>query len=381
MRVAYDARPLMEKGTGIGRYVRCLLEALVGLEETGEILLWSPREIAKGSILARDPRVKAQVQRGWKGNVWLQFVVPFLVQRHGPDIFHGTLFLSPLAARCPYVVNIYDLTVYRTPDTMEARSKWPLKLLLPSTVARADRILTPSEFTKQEIGARWPQAARKIRVIPGAPCLCFDEPSVVLPGEDAAKVLGRYGVRTPYLLYVGTMEPRKNIVRMLKAFESLHAMGAKDIQFVLVGHRGWGYEEVHRAWESSPVRSSIRYIGYVPDEVLALLYRHALVFLYLSLYEGFGLPPLEAMAAGTCVVASNRASLPECCGEGAVLADPFDVEGLAGILLRLLRDSGLREEYVRKGLVRAKSYNWRESAEKTLAVYRELIRIRSGPSP
>jgi glycosyltransferase involved in cell wall biosynthesis len=373
MRVAYDARPLVKKGTGIGRYVRRLLEALVGLEGTEEILLWSPREIAKGAILGLDPRVREQVQRGWKGNLWLQLVVPILVQRHSPDIFHGTLFLSPLGARCPSVVNIYDLTVYRYPDTMEARSKWPLKLLLPSSVSRADRILTLSEFTKQEIGARWPRAAHKIEVVPGAPCLRFDEPSVGWSGPDAAKILGRYGVRTPYLLYVGTMEPRKNILRMLKAFESLHAMGAEDTQFVLVGHRGWGYEEVHRAWESSPVRSFIRYIGYVPDEVLALIYKHAVLFLYLSLYEGFGLPPLEAMAAGTCVVASNRASLPECLGEGAVLADPFDVEGLAEVLLRLLRDPDLREEYVRRGLLRAKRYSWRESAEKTLAVYREFI--------
>jgi glycosyltransferase involved in cell wall biosynthesis len=168
------------------------------------------------------------------------------------------------------------------------------------------------------------------------------------------------------------MEPRKNIVGLLKAFELLNEMGENRTQLVLVGHEGWGLREVRETWESSPVRSAIRYIGYVPDEVLRLFYRHADLFVFLSLYEGFGLPPLEAMAAGTCVVASNRASLPECLGEAGVQVDPLDVEAVAGILLRLLQDSELRKEYVEKGLERAKSYSWKRSAAKTVSVYREL---------
>ncbi len=372
MQVAYDARPLIEQGTGIGRYVRCLLEALLGFEEMREFLLCSPREIATGDVLARDPRVRELVQKGWKGNVWLQLVVPFLLQRYKPDLFHGTLFLPPLFARRPSVVNIYDLTVYSYPGTMEARNKWPLKMLLPQAVSRVDRIITLSEFTKQEIGERWPSAMHKIEVVPGAPYLSFDALSGVSSEADSEKVLARYGVRSPYLLYVGTMEPRKNIVRLLKAFELLNEMGERGTQLVLVGHEGWGLREVRRAWESSPVRSSIRYIGYVPDAVLGLFYRHADLFVYLSLYEGFGLPPLEAMAAGTCVVASDRASLPECLGEAGVLVDPFDVEAVAGILFRLLRDAGLRRDYVQKGLQRAKRYSWQKSAAKTLAVYREF---------
>ena len=372
MQVAYDARPLIEKGTGIGRYVRCLLEALLGFEEMREFLLCSPREIAMGDVLARDSRVRELVQKGWKGNVWLQMVVPFLLKKHKPDLFHGTLFLLPLLARHPSVVNIYDLTVYRYPGTMEARNKWPLKMLLPRAVSRADRIITLSEFTKQEIGERWPEAMHKIDVVPGAPCLSFDALSGVSSAAEPEKVLARYGVRSPYLLYVGTMEPRKNIVRLLKAFELLNEMGENRTQLVLVGHEGWGLREVREAWESSPVRSSIRYIGYVPDEVLGLFYRHADLFVFLSLYEGFGLPPLEAMAAGTCVVASDRASLPECLGDAGVQVDPLDVEAVAGVLSRLLRDEDLRREYVEKGLERAKSYSWQRSAVKTLGVYREL---------
>jgi glycosyltransferase involved in cell wall biosynthesis len=372
MQVAYDARPLIEKGTGIGRYVRCLLEALLGFEEMREFLLCSPRAIAAGEVLARDSRVRELVQKGWKGNVWLQVVVPFLLRKHAPDLFHGTLFLAPLVSRHPSVVNIYDLTVYRYPGTMEARNKWPLKILLPRAVSRADRIITLSEFTKQEIAERWPEARHKIEVVPGAPYLSSDALSGASSAAEAEKVLARYGVRRPYLLYVGTMEPRKNIVRLVKAFELVNEMGEKGTQLVLVGHEGWGLEEVREAWESSPVRSSIRYIGYVPDEVLGLFYRHADLFVFLSLYEGFGLPPLEAMAAGTCVVASDRASLPECLGDAGVQVDPLDVEAVAGTLFRLLRYAELREEYVGKGLERAKGYSWQRSAEKTLAVYREF---------
>jgi glycosyltransferase involved in cell wall biosynthesis len=373
MRIAYDARPLMEQKTGIGRYVRCYLEALLAYEEVQEIQLCSPREIAKGEALGRDRRVRELVQRGWKGNVWLQLVVPFLLKSCRPDLFHGTLFLSPLLARCPSVVNIYDLTVYRYPNTMEAKNKWPLKILLPRTVSRVDKIVTLSEYTKQEIGDRWPHVSHKIVVVPGAPYLSLEALSGISSESDSEEILARYGVRRPYLLYVGTMEPRKNLLRMLKAFELANGMGAKGVQLVLAGHEGWGLSEVRRAWEASPVRSAVRYIGYVPDEVLGTLYRHADLFLYLSLYEGFGLPPLEAMAAGTCVVASNQASLPECLGHAAVLADPLEPEAVAAILLRLLEDEDLRMEYVEKGLEWVQRYSWQRCAEKTLAVYRELL--------
>jgi glycosyltransferase involved in cell wall biosynthesis len=230
-----------------------------------------------------------------------------------------------------------------------------------------------SEFTKREIGARWPEAMHKIAVIPGAPYLARRRPAAgESSGPDEEKVLERYGVRRPYLLYVGTMEPRKNVVRLLKAFETLGRRGVKGVQLVLVGHEGWGGGELQRARESSPVRDFIRYLGYVPDDVLGPLYRHADLFVYLSLYEGFGLPPLEAMAAGTCVVSSDRASLSECLGEAAALTDPLDAEGVAEVLLQLLRDEDLRMEYVQRGLRRAASYTWEESAAKTLAVYREL---------
>ena len=372
MRIAYDARPLIERGTGIGRYVRCCLEALLAYEEVQEILLCSPRQIAKGEALSRDRRVRELIHRGWKGNVWLQMVVPFLLEKCKADLFHGTLFLPTLLARCPTVVNIYDLTVYRYPGTMEARNKWPLKILLPRAVSRADRIITLSEFTKREIEERWPHASHKIVVVPGAPYLSVGELSGVSSFSDPGEILARYGVRCPYLLYVGTMDPRKNIVRMLKSFEFLSRMGEREMQFVLVGHEGWAFSEVRRAWESSPFRSAIRYIGYVPDEVLGVFYRHADLFLYLSSYEGFGLPPLEAMAAGTCVVASNQASLPECLGEAAVLADSLEPEAVAGVLFRLLQDEDLRKEYVERGLQRVTRYSWQRSAEKTLAVYREL---------
>ena len=298
MQVAYDARPLIEKGTGIGRYVRCLLEALLGFEEMREFLLCSPREIAAGDVLARDSRVRELVQKGWKGNVWLQMVVPFLLAKHKPDLFHGTLFLPPFLARPPSVVNIYDLTMYRYPGTMEAKNKWPLKILLPRAVSRADRIITLSEFTKLEIGERWPEAMQKIQVVPGAPHLSFDALSGASSAADPEKVLARYGVRSGYLLYVGTMEPRKNIVRLLRAFERLNEMGEKGTQLVLVGHEGWGLREVREAWESSPVRSSIRYIGYVPDEVLGLFYRHAEIFVFLSCTRDSDFPPSRRWRLG-----------------------------------------------------------------------------------
>jgi glycosyltransferase involved in cell wall biosynthesis len=161
---------------------------------------------------------------------------------------------------------------------------------------------------------------------------------------------------------------------MLKAFELMHEMGERGLQFILVGHEGWGLQEVRRAREASPVRSAIRYVGYIPDDALAVLYRSAELFLYLSLYEGFGLPPLEAMAAGTCVVASDRGSLPECLGDGAVLVDPFGIEGVAEIAVGLLRDRDLRIEWGRKGRQRAATFSWQRCAEETLSVYKSVYK-------
>ncbi len=372
IRIACDARPLGRVKTGIARYVQGILEALLEFEEVREIALWSPREIAPGDVLAGDPRVRPSVQGGWKGNLWMQLVVPFLLARTSPDLFHATLFLPPFLGPGRFVVNIYDLTPYRYPETMERGNRYLLRALLPLAVSRAHRVVVPSEFTKEEVIGRWPAAAHKVVVVPGGPSLGNRGDPSPPEGEDD-ELLRRYGVRRPFLLSVGTLEPRKNLVRLVEAFAVLQQQGFRDLQLVLAGVPGWGSRPLRRAWERCPVRSAVKAIGFVPDAVLEALYRQAELFLFPSLYEGFGFPPLEAMAAGTCVVASPRGSLPECLGEAAAWVDPLDVGMIAERSAQLLRDPDLRMDFVQRGYRRVARYSWRESAAGTLEVYRDIL--------
>lgn len=374
MRIAYDARPLTVPRTGIGRYVQGILEAILAWPEVEEILLCSPRDIRTGQVLSRDPRVSRVIHKGWKGNIWLQAVLPPLLEKRQIDLFHSTLFLLPVLCRCRAVVNVYDLTVYRYPASMEWKNRWILRLLLSRSIGVAGRIVTLSEFTRREMQSRWPESAEKVVVIPGAPSLGISETQE----DDASRsgferILRQHGVQRPYLLYVGTVEPRKNIGRMLEAYSLLRRMGGRDHQMVLVGPPGWGLRQIRRSLERSDIRPYVKWLGYVPDEDLAVLYKHAELFLYLSLYEGFGFPPLEAMAAGTCVVAADRGSLPECLGDAAALVNPLDTNSIATTLHQLIQKEDLRQEYVQKGYLQSRRFSWEKSASKTVELYRELL--------
>lgn len=371
MRIAVDGRPLTGIRTGIGRYVEGILVGLLsGSTRAEEFVLCSPRTLALPETLRKDHRLWAYVHKGWNGNLWLQLALPRLLRRLKVDLFHGTLFLLPIFSSCRKIVNVYDLTLYRYPGSMEWKNLCILRLLLPASMRKAERIVTLSEFTREEIRARWPDLAWKVVVIPGAPSLDMQSLQLSAPGRE--DLLRRYGIVRPYLLYVGALEPRKNIGNMLEAYSLLNRMGLAGQQMVLVGPPGWGLGPVRRFLQGSKGDGRIRWLGFVPDSDLAVLYREAEIFLYLSLYEGFGFPPLEAMAAGTCVVASNRASLPECLGSAAIFVDPLDVEGVARVLCSVLRDDDYRREIAEKGRLHAGRFTWKESAEKTMRVYRSL---------
>ncbi len=372
MRIALDGRPLAGIRTGIGRYVEGILFGLLSRPEKEQFVLCSPRAMAIAEKWRKDPRVTTCVQRGWKGNLWLQLTLPRLLRHLNVDLFHGTLFLLPVLTACKKVLNVYDLTLYRYPGSMEWKNLCILRLLLPASLRRAEKIVTLSEFTRREIMGRWPDFGRKVVVIPGAPSL--DTRSLELSASEREDVLRRYGVVRPYLLYVGALEPRKNIRNMLEAFFLADRMGVAGRQMVLVGPPGWGLASLRRRLQDPHGDRRVRWLGFVPDADLAVLYREAELFVYLSLYEGFGFPPLEAMAAGTCVVASNRASLPECLGSAAILVDPLDVEGVAEALCSVLRDDDYRREIAEKGRLHAGRFTWKDSAEKTVQVYRSLGR-------
>lgn len=304
--------------------------------------------------------------------MWLQMVLPFELRRNRADLFHGSLYLSPLFSPCPSVVNVYDLSFQRLPAYLERRNRTILELLVPRSVRRASKVITPSEFTRKEILEQWCLPPEKVVVIPGAPMPHFYD---AVSRHDICAVLERYALKDPYVVYVGTLEPRKNLPALVEAFGIVQRAGFATCTLAIVGRPGWGLKKFYDAVERSSSRGSIRLIGYVPDRDLPALYKGARAVVYLSLYEGFGFPPLEAMASGSAVVASNRASIPECVGDGGLLVDPSNVEEIAEKILLLLRDEDFRREVAARGVARSRRFSWEKSAETMAAHYRELCGV------
>jgi alpha-1,3-rhamnosyl/mannosyltransferase len=242
----------------------------------------------------------------------------------------------------------------------------------------ADAIIVPSAATGRDLAARFPLARTRIRVIPHAPSERF----VPLRSEDCLPVLARHGLaHGDYLLFVGNVEPRKNLRALVEAYGRMRQATPLSPRLAIAGGAGWKNQEIHQAAATSPVAADIRFLGHVSDADLPSLVSGALAFVYPSLYEGFGLPPLEAMACGTPVITSNRSSLPEVVGDAALVVDPDDRMELADAMARLVSDARLREHLRARGLERAQGFSWDETARRTIEVYEDVHRGAGGAVP
>jgi len=287
----------------------------------------------------------------------------------GPmGVFHS-INVTPLPQRQgKRVVTVHDLTCLLFPEL----HPWDRRMLFHLGIRRAarlaDAIIVPSAATGRDLEARFPLATTRIRVVPLAP----GERFIPLPPEDCLAVLARHGLaHGDYLLFVGNVEPRKNLVALIDAYGRMRKGIPRAPRLVIAGSAGWKNEAIHEAARTSPVAADIRFLGHVPDADLPRLVNGAVAFVYPSLYEGFGLPPLEAMACGTPVITSNRSSLPEVVGDAALVVDPDDRAALADAMARVVSDAALREDLRARGLARARGYTWDETARRTIAVYEE----------
>lgn len=280
-------------------------------------------------------------------------------------------FDVPPGVRGKSVVYVHDMTCMRYPETMDKTVRRLLGQNLRDTCRRADRIVTLTAFSKAEIASLLGVEEEKIRVVPGGVDSRSFRP---LADKEAAlaPLREKYGIQGPYFLYVGTLEPRKNIERMLRAYAALAERCEDCPQLVLGGRKGWLYDSMLALLESEPLRGRVVVTDYLPREEIPVLMGGALAFVFPSLYEGFGLPPLEAMACGTPVIVSDRASLPEVVGEAGLVVPVENEEALCEAMLRLAREPELREELSRRGLERAAQFSWKSAADKLLAVCEEL---------
>jgi glycosyltransferase involved in cell wall biosynthesis len=301
--------------------------------------------------------------------VWNQLYLPAQLSTGGFDLVHSPV--SPpvlLTPRTPYVVTIHDLTFEFYPETMTrfARAYW--SACTRYGIGSVDAIITVSESTKRDLVAKYDVLSERVTAVP----LAIDESlDRSVTDDERRDVLSQYAVKEPYLLYVGTIEPRKNLERLVRAFDRAKSKTGCDHRLVIVGKKGWLFDDVFAVVRDRGLEDTVAFTGFVPDEHLPAFYDAADGFVFPSLYEGFGLPPLEAMTYGTPVVASDSSSLPEVVGDAGVLVDPEAVDSIADGIAQLVTDPDLRADLGDRAERRARTFSRDRLADRTLEVYRE----------
>ena len=369
MKICIDVQAAIGQRAGVGRYTQRLVQSLDALAPADELRLFYfdfkrrglPFPVRHAALRAARWAPGRVVQGLWKTLGW----PPFDLLAGPADVYHFPNFILPPLRRGRSVVTIHDMSFLRFPEFAEARNQAYLSARIRDTVARADRIVTDSRFSAAEIAELMDLPAD--RVTPIYPGISED---FARPPDDAVRALrARLGLDRPYLLTVGTIEPRKNLGFLVDVFE---AMTDFDGRLVLAGVPGWKTEPIVDRIRRSPRAADILLPGGVPDEDLPALYAGAELFVIASHYEGFGFPPLEAMACGTPVLSSNGGSLAEVVGPGGERLDAGDAEAWAAAAQCLLTNTALRADCIARGRRRAAEFAWSETARQTLEVYRSL---------
>lgn len=369
LRIAIDARKLHDYG--IGSYVRNLVLELARQDFDDEyVLLCRPADQA--FVTGLGPRFEAHVERAGHYTVREQLSVPLALRRVRADVFHAPHYVVSPLTRTPYVVTIHDCIHLRFPEYLPNRFALTYATRVMRTAARrARRVLTVSEASKRDILHYLRVPAAKVEVIYNG----LDERLATPPAPgDIEHVRQRFQLTSPYVLYAGNIKPHKNVDRVIEAFAGLRREGFDHVKLLIIGDDVSKYKSLRRLVHRYHLHQQVRFLGFVPDATLAILYRLASAFVFPSLYEGFGLPALEAMALGAPVITSDVSSLPEVVGDAALLIDPLDAASITQALARVLSEPDLRAEMIRRGHERLKTFSWARSAARIHEVYHEVAR-------
>jgi glycosyltransferase involved in cell wall biosynthesis len=402
VRIAIDYTPAVRQGAGIGRLTRDLVRAVLALESANEYVLFVAGRVSavcraeavkgfsgrdpseslrttghvfadvKGSPAASSARlVDTLLPERWLTAAWHRLRLPLPVESFVGhcDLFHSTDFVLPPTRSARGLVTVHDLTFLRYPECAHPALRAYLSAAVPRSLARAAHVLADSQATRNDLMELLGVAGERISVLYGGV-----SPHYRPDGDVQADlaVRRRQGLDRPYILSVGTLEPRKNYARLLQAFARLRQELALPHLLGIAGGRGWLYDEIFAQVERLELADAVRFLGFVADGDLPALYRGADVFVFPSLYEGFGFPPLEAMACGCPVVCSSASSLPEVVGDAALLINPLDQDSLADGLRLALSDRELRKHLVTAGQRQAARFDWTRAARQLLDVYGTL---------
>lgn len=372
------------RGAGINGYIYQLLRHLPAAEERNDL---GAQEFAFSAFL-HDPEFAASpglavcrsrwdTRSPWRRILWEQTRLAELSRKL--DLIHGLAFAAPLASSCPTVVTVHDLSFLRYPGAFRPFNRRYLSLVTKASTRRAARVIAVSASTRQDVITLCGVPAERVVVVPNGVTPEFRPADPV----EVAAFRQRAGLPERYILFLGTLEPRKNLVRLIDAYARLRPGGQSDgalaiPPLIIAGAKGWYYEEIFARVSALGLTGQVAFPGFVPVEELPWWYRGAAVFVYPSLFEGFGLPVLEAMACGTPTITSRASSLPEVVGDAAILVDPEDVEQLAEAMHRVLTTPDLAGQLRAASLRQASRFSWELTAAKTREVYCSALSGSSG---
>lgn len=373
MRLGYLTYGLDRAPTGIGRYAVELLRMLAELPNGPEVVLLTTEHEDRFGLWTKFEHhalsgcylLPALIT---SGNLLLSWAAHY----HQLDLIHDPNGVAPFlgpSTGAQRIVTIHDAFAYVCPATHNHFDNWRYRWHLPYAARRADQVITVSECSRRDLIRHVGLAPCRLQVIPEG---VDPEFQPLADSNERRAILARYGIKQPYLLYVGGINARKNIARLFEAFVRVRE-SHPDLILVIGGKRQWQTDEIDTTFRRLDLAEYVHFTGYVEDADLPALYNAAELFIFPSLYEGFGLPPLEAMACGTPVITSNISSLPEVVDDAALTVDPHEVNQLASAIERVLTDTMLQTELRRRGIARAAEFTWERTARETLALYERVL--------
>lgn len=372
MRIGIDGRAAKwYRGTGIGTYTYQLIKCLNNIDSINNYLLFMPENF-KGDIWLKKNFKLNNAPQNDKINFWEEIIIPNIIKNNKIDLYHVPQngVGLPIDKNCRFIITLHDVIPYRMPETVSSRYLKIFSEYIPKIVPLCDGIITVSNFSKKDIVKSFNFPEDKIYV-------------THLASEDIYKPMDKrisryvarkyYSITEDYILYVGGFSPRKNILGLIDSFSKLITSYKKPLFLVIAGKKGASYAIYKERTEKLNISDKVLFPGFISIEHLPYIYNAAELFVYPSFYEGFGLPPIEAMACGIPVITSNTTSLPEVVGKGALLIDPLNRDDLCEAMLKVLSDNTLKNKLIYSGIKRASELSWKKTIRNTINIYNKIM--------